>query len=104
MAVIIDMDMPKSCLDCKLYFGTKCPITNKRVSKNVLNNTLHKDCPLKSADEMIEEIEHRKEALDYTLNILVKGDSMEERLQGAKEAVEEMIEIAHKYCDKEGDT
>ena len=68
MAVIItDIDMPKSCMDCPLtyldcgddaYFGRnehRCVFDGSCIEGD--RSERQYDCPLKSTDEMIEEIE-----------------------------------------------
>ena len=93
MAVIIDMDMPKACCTqievipgyctsvfCKLY--ECCP------NKDIYNaNTKPKDCPCKSADEMIKEIEqiHKDWFKEYD----------------SATAYTKISEFIHKYTDKE---
>lgn len=60
MAVIItDMDMPKSCFDCDLHNYHFCDATGTLIEKNRVDGTRAGDCPLKSVDEMIEEIQQK---------------------------------------------
>ena len=89
MAVIItNMDMPKSCYDCWL----------KRSCKNAhvngwLCNRRDDDCPLKSTDEMITQIENCSETY------VAGWDG--KRSKTAKEMKQDILEIIHKYCEKE---
>ncbi len=64
MAVIIDMDMPKVCWDCSMF---KLGTYRKLHHCNALDRDMYfdngeakrfrlKDCPLRSADEMVAEI------------------------------------------------
>ena len=86
MAVIItNMDMPKCCGDCPLLksgyghceLGIKIAFLSEKAS----------DCPLRSADKMIEEIEQ-----------IVA----EEKINDPKWALglKYSLHIIHKYCDK----
>lgn len=87
MAVIItDMDMPKGCWGCK-YMKAYDPETDKCMllgtkfddRLDLLTSRL-KDCPLKSADKMIKEIE------EYNNPLIGKNV---------------VLDIIHKYTDKE---
>ena len=46
MVVIRDMEMPKSCANCKLTYADICPLLNRSIHKEVINEYKHKDCPL----------------------------------------------------------
>lgn len=104
MAVIItDMDMPKACCTqievipgyctsvfCKLY--ECCP------NKDIYNvNTKPNDCPCKSADEMIKEIENINDwAIRYA-----PTETKDKRPQIVAKVKKHIISIIHKYTDKE---
>ena len=86
MAVIdTSMDMPKTCEECPY-----CDGDNATCDKGVLipwrafdvENYRNTNCPLKSTDEMIDEIE------DTYI------DNCDYNYQTA-------VDIIHKYCDKE---
>lgn len=88
MAVIItNMDMPKCCGDCPFLksgyghceLGIKIAFLSKKAS----------DCPLKSADEMISEIE------DEYFDVYVFAREITTR--------DGILKIIHKYCDKESE-
>ena len=96
MAIILKIDKPKSCADCILTYAKVCPLTNNSVVNDIINNTLSKDCPLRSADEMIAEIsvcktenEMRIAERDYKSRLWISG------------IFSEIVGIIHKYCDKE---
>lgn len=78
MAVIItDMVLPKDCMCCRFRTNLNiCRVTNKWCKA--------KPCPLKSADEMIAEID-----------IVYIG------YRHAYEVAHDYKSIIHKYCDKE---
>ena len=92
MAVIItNMDMPLCCKECCVFDGEygEC-----RYSSNVKitwdeEDGRPKDCPLKSTDEMIEEIEKLHAWGDQFGNVYV--------------TFEAVMDIIHKYCDKESE-
>lgn len=55
MAVIItDMDMPSRCDECPLVVNSECPLIGIDVDEEMGSRDMN--CPLKSADEMIEKI------------------------------------------------
>lgn len=79
MAVIIDMDMPINCVDCDRRY-IRGLLDCKLIFSGCANCGRHPNCPLKSTDEMIEEIEDYKimqNPTGYILNVI------------------------HKYCGKE---
>lgn len=82
MAVIItDMDMPRSCPECQFFKngnGLVCPLT--------CNNG---DCPLKSADEMIAEIE-----TDMSWDMYDENGN-------ETDLHKRLMSIIHRYTDKE---
>lgn len=88
MSVIItDMNMPKGCSDCKCTYNdwmgeTRCCFG----AKCIYWDHVPKDCPLKSADEMIKEIE------DYANDQYSEGEYIAENT---------VLDIIHKYTDKE---
>lgn len=47
----IDIDMPKSCAECKFSYADVCPLQDKSVVVSVINNVRDKDCPLKEEEE-----------------------------------------------------
>ena len=89
MAVIItDMDMPLTCEKCEY---PKCVLYKTSwytVGNDSLNYTTerYRDCPLKSTDGMIAEIEHMVFRPYEGRDMLDRND---------------VINIIHKYCDKE---
>lgn len=61
--LLIDMDMPSSCMECNLCNKGKvtdygqygeCTLTNKKV--NLMTWNIDADCPLKSADGLVKEL------------------------------------------------
>lgn len=85
MALIItDMDVPANCYECELNNYHFCNVTGDEIENDWQDCTKPDDCPLKSADEMIEEINNKIKELDWTQKI-----------------VGEISDIIHKYCDKE---
>jgi hypothetical protein len=89
MAVIItDMDMPKNCNKCK---NKNCHYFHQIWwdcdSDNDYSTIRHPRCPLKSVDEMIDEIK----ALSTWSRSLGSVTIPYHRVE----------EIIHKYCDKE---
>ena len=87
MAVIdTSMDIPSECLDCdyvrKIDSTTyKCEKLDKYFMVKTNNDFKLMDCPLKSTDEMIAEIEETYiNNCDFNYQIA--------------------IDIIHKYCDK----
>ena len=94
MAVIIDMDMPKSCEDCRFhqYHSGRdyvCIATPMFYPFNLAN---YKDgrkdfCPLKSTDEMIDEIKALGTWSRSLGSVTIPYHRVEETI--------------HKYCDKE---
>ena len=44
--LVLNMEMVKSCADCKLTYADICPLLNKSIHQEVINETKHKDCPL----------------------------------------------------------
>lgn len=83
MAVILKMNIPDNCYECELsnnYFGTLiCPLTQKRANK--LN------CSLKSADEMVEEIDTIPSELSQDGRRLVRKTRV--------------MDIINQYCGEE---
>lgn len=90
--VLINMDMPKNCFTvenkrfkyCKLYDGCEY--------KDLRYGNIPSDCPLKSVDEMIAEIN----------NLQFIHTEME--YNGAIKKViskDDVLEIINKYCSKE---
>ena len=72
MAVIIDMDMPKNCYDCEFGGCNVCFITGNTI-EDYLKREPH--CPLKSVDEMMEEIQDYRimeNQIGYMLSIINK--------------------------------
>lgn len=47
----IDIDIPKSCAECKFSYADVCPLQAKSVVVSVINNVRDKDCPLKEEKE-----------------------------------------------------
>ena len=91
MAIILKIDKPKSCAECILTYAKVCPLTNNSVVKNIINNTLSKDCPLRSADEMIAEIKGYCDEFGWH-----DGD--------LSDLSDDFLSIIHKYCgEKEND-
>ena len=82
MAVIIDMDMPSRCDECPFVTNSECPIIGIDVEEEMGSRDIN--CPLKSTDEMIAEIEQLKVWNDG--ETVIKYGS---------------LTIIHKYCDKE---
>ena len=95
MAVIIsNMDMPKSCDECPISRYQElhdCPILRMFTTKH--SEKRLDECPLKSADEMIAEIE------DYNVRKNFEGCTTEYML-GVARGLDLSATIAHKYCDK----
>lgn len=81
--VVIDMAMPKRCFECKLKLNGTCAYLIKSTGGANSKERLA-ECPLRSADEMIAEIE--KMGTTGWLDVSTK----------------EIIGVVHKYCDKEG--
>lgn len=103
MAIIItDMDIPSSCMGCNFcnkgkvtdygQFGD-CILTNKKV--NLMTWNTDADCPLKSADEMIAEIDKIAYTRILTTNPFAQGNP---KIVG----YDSLMKVIHKYCD-EGD-
>lgn len=44
----IDIDMPKSCAECKFSYADVCPLQNKSVVVSVINKVRDRDCPLEN--------------------------------------------------------
>lgn len=81
MALIIDMDMPNSCWKCEVEHLVKgCPCFLGYAEASDYCSARHKDCPLKSADDMVVEIEARLRHLDWR-----------------QKAVTDIADIIHKY-------
>lgn len=106
MAVIIDMDMPINCVDCDRRY-IRGLLDCKLIFSGCANCGRHPNCPLKSTDDvvpmenidnMIAEINSRLDGVNYTLEILVKNDNMIPVMKGAKDAIEECLDIINKYC------
>lgn len=92
MAIIIpDMAMPKSCEDCPFSSckgrlnGFYCDVTTFDV--DIESKERDTDCPLKSTDEMIAEIE-----------LQVFTDAYDGQFVG----IEDVKQVINKYC--KGDT
>ena len=88
MAVISNMDMPLCCKECCLFDGEygECRYSSEVKVTWGEEDGRPTDCPLKSTDEMIAEIEKAKKFWgEYKRTSLTM----------------EMEEIIHKYCDKE---
>ena len=79
------MDMPKSCYECRFsepaYSGNRCDNMVGHTYGEILTDRV-KNCPLKSADEMIAEIE-------------------ETYINNCDFNYQTAIDIIHKYCDEE---
>lgn len=93
MAVIdISMDMPKSCDICPKRWKCELDILVKsyfpyNVVKDEYTNKRHKDCPLKSTDEMIAEIKGNFDKHGI-VSLYNKG-------------INDTLKVVRKYCDKE---
>lgn len=84
MAVIItDMDMPKSCGNCRFITARNGCIANEK-AQIISFREVSDDCPLKSADEMIAEMECVLDYWDMNNNTAIKG----------------LKQVINKYCDK----
>ena len=83
MAVIdTSMDMPKSCYECP-----KRNVCSFARWNGWIDNKRDEDCPLKSADEMMAEIDNMPFYIDgYDIEYISKA---------------KLNNIIHKYCDKE---
>ena len=46
MVGIRNMKMPKSCANCKLTYADVCPLINKSIHREIINESKHKECPL----------------------------------------------------------
>ena len=68
MAVIVKgMDMPKSCKKCPAFATSACELWSKHKTYSDQMSKRHDDCPLKSVDELIEQI-RRQEFVHFTDN------------------------------------
>ena len=95
MAVIItNMNMPESCYECRFsepaYSGNRCDNMIGHTYGEILTDRV-KNCPLKSVDEMMEELKRYE-----TLMFHEDGSSM-----GAFIHAQKVKEIVGRYCDKE---
>ncbi len=91
MAVIVNMDIPKTCYECKLstnFFGTLiCGVTEKRANKST--------CPLKSADGLVDSIENIPVTSFQTDGVTCYGN-VPRTVNSYKE---ELMETIHKYFE-----
>ena len=51
MAVKIEMDMPKNCLDCKLPSNMECHLVEGAILRGFANESRHEQCPLQEVKE-----------------------------------------------------
>ena len=51
MPVKIDMEMPKSCLDCKLPSNMECYLKGGAILRGFAHESRHEQCPLKKVKE-----------------------------------------------------
>ena len=100
MAVIdTSMDMPRSCDVCPNYQGENsyclkgCFIPYKMFD---MGDVRHKDCPLKSADEMIAEI--KEDLLTHAFSVVNPSDTYAYINVVSLEDIEKTI---NKYFDRE---
>ena len=116
MAVIIDMDMPKSCAECTY----KCsqPMSVWEDSNTDYTKTRYFGCPLKSADEtfkteyargMYDEMRKWEKKIDkmiaeiedYNVRENFEGCTTTEYMLGVARGLDISADIAYKHCGKE---
>ena len=91
MSVIVTgMDMPKVCIDCH---RVNCNLpyksnTNREIVKNAYTVSVHKDCPLKSVEGLIEKVEQLKKSC--------ANDTYGKCMANAISRVEKLIK---EYCE-----
>ena len=79
MAVIIDIDMPINCYECDRRYIRQL-IDCQLIFRGCANCGRHPSCPLRSADEMLKEIN------DYKIMV---------------HPTQYILSVIHKYIDKE---
>lgn len=101
MAVIdTSMKFPSDCWECENRinetsndYGSWCECCRTGTKINLLLHEKPSDCPLKSTDEMIAEIEEKIHKDPWMNHTRTERDR--------NEAFLECLDIIHKYCDKE---
>ena len=90
MAVIItNMDMPKHCFTVENTRFKYCKLYGICEYKDIRYGFIPNDCPLKSTDEMIAEIEE-KSFVDYDETYTDNGKCLVTE--------DDVLEIINKYC------
>lgn len=73
MAVILNIDLPNRCDECPLVTNGECPLIGIDVDEEMGSRDLN--CPLKSVDKMMEEIQDYKimvNKINYILSVINK--------------------------------
>ena len=52
-------------------------------------------------DQVILQLESHLIGVNITLEILAKDDALVPKMEGAKDTLEECLNLIHEYCDKE---
>ena len=88
MAVILtNMDIPVNCWECDLNNGHFCDITSNSIEDFMNVEEREKECPLKSTDEMIAEIEK------------LRGCSC----NNSDGIIDDVVDIIEEYCKENTD-
>lgn len=81
----IDIKMPNSCAECKFSYVDVCPLQDKSVVKNVINNKRDKNCPL------MEINKNQIELIPYMIGIkIMENKELEKQIENNKKTIENL--------------